>query len=255
MKSLPSYMFRTAFLLTLFAVTCTVLVAFTYQKTHARIAQSEREALLRNLHSVVDPATYENDLFNDFINVTSDKLLGTQSAVPVFRARKQGQPVAAIMTPIAPNGYSGTIKLIIGINYDETISGVRVLEHHETPGLGDAIEERRSHWIFNFDGKSLTNPGEKGWKVKRDGGSFDQITGATITPRAVVKAVHNALQFFAENKERIFSTPSITQTETTDASQTTGQSTMQATEQAIQQTIEQTHSSSTTASDSNTKAD
>lgn len=211
MKSLPSYMLRTAFLLTLFAVTCTLLVAYTYQSTRGRIAQSEREALLRNLHSVVNPELYDNDLFNDFINVKSDKLLGTSSAIPVFRARKQGQPVAAILTPIAPNGYSGPIKLIIGINYDETISSVRVLEHHETPGLGDAIEERRSHWIFNFDGKSLANPDTKGWKVKRDGGHFDQITGATITPRAVVKAVHNALLYFVENKQQIFETPSLTQ--------------------------------------------
>ena len=218
MPSLPSYMLRTAFLLTLFAVTCTLLVAYTFRVTHDKIAESEREALLRNLHSVVNEQYYDNDLFNDYITMTSAKLLGTTDPVPVFRARKQGRPVAAIFTPIAPNGYSGAIKLIVGINYDGTLSGVRVLEHHETPGLGDAIEERRSHWIFQFDGKSLNNPDDKAWKVKRDGGQFDQITGATITPRAVVKAVHNTLLFFNDNKEQIFTLPSLTESESSTSS-------------------------------------
>jgi electron transport complex protein RnfG len=204
MKLLATNMLRTALLLTMFAVICTMLVAYTFQSTREKIAQSEREALLRNLHSVIKPEQYDNDLFADTTTVTSPNLLGTSEAVSVFRARNHGEPVAAIITPVAPKGYSGPIRLIIGINYDGTISGVRVLSHRETPGLGDAIEAKRSHWIFSFDGKSLSNPDKKGWKVKRDGGRFDQITGATITPRAVVKAVYNALVYFSENKEQIF---------------------------------------------------
>lgn len=204
---LATNMLRTAALLTLFAISCTALVAYTFQNTHGKIVESERQALLRSLHSVVKPDMHDNALFKDVIMVTSKQYLGTNDPVPVFRARKNGQPVAAILTPIAPNGYNGPIKLIIGINYDGTISGVRVLEHNETPGLGDAIEERRSPWIHIFDHRSLQNPGgKKDWKVKRDGGQFDQITGATISPRAVVKAVHNALLFFAKNKERLFAT-------------------------------------------------
>jgi electron transport complex protein RnfG len=201
---LATNMFRTAVLLTLFAVVCTVLVAYTFESTRGRIAKSEREALLQSLHSVIPPEMHDNDLFSDVILVTSKKYLGTDQPVPVFRARKNGKPVAAILTPIAPDGYNGAIKLIIGIRYDGTIIGVRVLQHNETPGLGDAIEVRRSPWIHVFDGRSLQNPGKEGWKVKRDGGDFDQITGATITPRAVVKAVHNALLYFAKNKKHLF---------------------------------------------------
>jgi len=197
-------MFRTAILLALFAIVCTALVAFTFQNTRGRIAQSEREALLLKLHSVVSPDMYNNELIKDITTVTSKKYLGTDLPVPVFRARKDGKPVAVILTPIAPNGYNGPIKLIIGIKVDGTLSGVRVLAHNETPGLGDAIEERRSPWIHTFENRSLQNPGKKGWKVKRDGGDFDQFTGATITPRAVVKAVHNALLFFAANKDHLF---------------------------------------------------
>lgn len=201
---LATNMFRTAVLLTLFAIVCTALVAYTYDQTRDRIAESERKALLVKLHSVVAPDMYNNELIKDITTVISKKYLGTDQPVTVFRARKDGKPSAVILTPIAPNGYNGPIKLIIGIKVDGTLSGVRVLEHNETPGLGDAIEERRSPWIHVFDNRSLQNPGKKGWHVKRDGGDFDQFTGATITPRAVVKAVHNALLFFANNKERLF---------------------------------------------------
>jgi electron transport complex protein RnfG len=213
MQQLATNMIRTALLLTVFALVCTVLVAYTYKSTRVKIAEQEREALMRSLHSVINPEIYDNNLFTDIVNVNSDTLLGTDKAVPVFRARMQSKPVGAILTPVAPNGYNGEIKLIIGILYDGTLSGVRVLSHRETPGLGDAIEERRSDWILGFNGKSLTNPGKKGWKVKRDGGQFDQITGATITPRAIVKAVYNALEFFQQNKDKIFAEQSLVSTQ------------------------------------------
>ena len=112
--------------------------------------------------------------------------------------------ITVILTPVAPDGYSGEIRLLVGIRYDGSLSGVRVLEHHETPGLGDAIEEGRSDWITRFTGLSLSNPAAPGWTVKRDGGHFDQFTGATITPRAVVKAVHRCLIYFAQNRAYLF---------------------------------------------------
>lgn len=200
-------MLTTAVLLAGFAITGTGLVAFAYEMTKDRIAQAEREALLRSLHSVVRPQDHNNKMFNDQITVTSEQYLGSKEPLPVFRARNDDQPFAVIITAVAPDGYNGDIKLLIGIKHDGTITGVRVIGHRETPGLGDAIEMRRSDWILTFDGRKINDPEQKFWKVKRDGGYFDQFTGATITPRAVVKAVANALQYFELNKETLFNQP------------------------------------------------
>ena len=204
---LTQHMLTTAVLLAGFAVTGTGLVALAYELTKDRIAQAEREALLRSLHSVVQPQDHNNKMFNDQITVTSEQYLGSKEPLPVFRARNDNQPFAVIITAIAPDGYNGDIKLLIGIKHDGTITGVRVIGHRETPGLGDAIETRRSDWILTFDGHSINNPEKKSWKVKRDGGYFDQFTGATITPRAVVKAIAKALQYFELNKETLFNQP------------------------------------------------
>jgi electron transport complex protein RnfG len=148
---------------------------------------------------------YDNEIINDTLEVWEAELTpGT--ATTIYRARKNGQPVAAIFTVTATGGYSGHIRLLVGINHDGSLAGVRVVEHHETPGLGDAIEAQRSDWILGFEGKSLENPLPENWKVKRDGGEFDQFTGATITPRAVVKGVKNTLLYFSQNKDTIFET-------------------------------------------------
>ena len=205
--NLTKHMFTTAILLAIFAVTGTGLVAYTYEKTKPRIEEAERNALLENLHSVVKPDTHDNELFNDQIYVTSPQYLGSKNPLPVFRARKEGKPVALIITAIAPDGYNGDIKMLIGIHYDGTLSGVRIISHRETPGLGDGIEIRRGDWILSFNGLSLWNPERKSWKVKRDGGYFDQLTGATITPRAVVKAVYKALQYYELNRDLLFERP------------------------------------------------
>lgn len=194
----------TAVFLFLFAAFGTALVAFTFDNTHERIAANERAALLRNLHVLIPPDTHDNDIFNDVIEVTNADLLGTGEPVAVYRARKQGWPVAAVLTVIAPDGYNGAIKLLVGINLDGTLAGVRVVSHHETPGLGDTIDAQRSNWILGFTGRSLQDPVLKKWAVKRDGGDFDQFTGATITPRAVVKAVKKALVYFERNSQRLF---------------------------------------------------
>jgi electron transport complex protein RnfG len=207
---LVQHMLTTAVLLALFAVAGTGLVAYTYEQTKPRIEQAERRALLNSLHSVVDPQTHNNKLFDDRIYVTSKQYLGSSQPLPVFRARKNGEPVAAIITAIAPDGYNGDIKLLIGIKYDGTLSGVRVIAHRETPGLGDGIEVRRNDWILTFNGLSLDNPEPSEWKVKRDGGYFDQLTGATITPRAVVKAVFKALEYYQQNRDMLFSRPPAT---------------------------------------------
>ncbi|MBI5462707.1 MAG: electron transport complex subunit RsxG [Gammaproteobacteria bacterium] len=194
----------TALVLLLFAVLGTGLVAFTYDSTRGVIAANARAKLLRDLNTLVPSDRYDNALLNDTLGVRDPALLGTQEPVTVYRARKNGQPVAAILAPIAPDGYSGDIKLLVAINADGTLAGVRVTAHRETPGLGDAIEAARSDWILKFAGRSLADPDEKHWAVKKDGGVFDQFTGATITPRAVVKAVKKALIYFQRHRQSVF---------------------------------------------------
>jgi len=194
----------TAFILFLFAAIGTVLVAYTFDSTRDKIAANEREALLRKLHLLIDPRTHDNDVFKDALQVRNEILLGTPGPVTVYRARMGGKPVAVVLTPVAPDGYSGKIKLLVGINYDGTLAGVRVVSHRETPGLGDGIDEDRSDWIYGFEGKSLENPSQDRWEVKRDGGDFDQLTGATITPRAIVKAVRKCLLYFRDHREALF---------------------------------------------------
>jgi len=190
-------------ILGLFAVVGTGLVALTYEGTAERIAENERQSLLRSLHQIISPDSHDNDIYADIIEV-SDPLLGSEQPVNVYRARQGKEPVAAVIASIAPDGYGGAIKLLVGIHYGGTLAGVRVVSHKETPGLGDAIEAERSDWILGFEGRTLGNPDERHWKVKKDGGVFDQFTGATITPRAVVKAVYNTLRYYQKHREALF---------------------------------------------------
>jgi electron transport complex protein RnfG len=188
----------------LFAVAGTSLVALTEFTTAGAIVENERQVLLRNLHALLPADRLDNDIASDIIELPAAGLLGTEEISIAYRARLSGKPVAAIFNPIAPNGYSGRIHLLVGVYVDGSLAGVRVIKHAETPGLGDGIEIRKSAWIETFTGKSLTNPAAGGWRVKRDGGEFDQFTGATITPRAVVAAVRNTLLYYRQNADRIF---------------------------------------------------
>ncbi len=191
--------------LALFALIGTALVALTNHYTRDRIVQNEREYLLRGLNELISPDRYDNDLFTDVVTVINKELLGTSEPVTIYRARREGSPVAAILTPVVPNGYSGPIGLLVGINYDGGLIGVRVSSHRETPGLGDKIDIGKGDWIFSFDGLRIGNPPASQWTVKKEGGYFDQFTGATVTPRAVVIAVYNALLYLDDNRDLIFS--------------------------------------------------
>lgn len=198
-----------AVLLGLFAISGTGVVAYTYEKTKQRIAENERDTMVKSLHALIAPKEHNNDLYRDIIRVKDASLLGTDDPVTVYRARMNNLPVAAILNSVAPDGYSGNIYLLVAVRYNGSLAGVRVVKHRETPGLGDGIDIDRSNWILGFNGKSLSKPADKDWRVKRDGGVFDQLTGATITPRAVVKAVRNTLRYYAANKDRLFNTPSV----------------------------------------------
>ncbi len=195
----------TASLLMLVAALGAALVGVTFTATKDVIKHNERLTLLRKLNHIIPAESYDNDLLHDAITIKPSFLLNTKEDSLAYRARKNRQNVAVVYTSIAPNGYNGSIQLLVGVNADGTLSGVRVVKHRETPGLGDVVDIAHSNWILGFNNKSLSNPNEKNWKVKRDGGVFDQFTGATITPRAVVKAVHNALLYFNKNQAMLFS--------------------------------------------------
>lgn len=194
----------TALLLMLFATIGAGIVGLTHDNTIETIKYNEKLTLLRKLNTILPAEKYDNDLLLDTVQILPEKMLGTTEITTVYRARMQGKPVAVVIPSIAPNGYNGPIHLLVGVYANGNLAGVRVVKHRETPGLGDVVEASRSDWILGFSGKSLTNPYSNKWKVKRDGGDFDQFTGATITPRAVVKAVHLTLLYYNENRKRLF---------------------------------------------------
>jgi electron transport complex protein RnfG len=195
----------TASLLTLFAASGAALVGVTFIQTEDDIKHNEKLTLLRKLNNIIPAESYDNDLLADTIIIKPSTLLSTKEDSLAYRARKNSQNVAVVFSSIATNGYNGSIHLLVGVDVNGNLSGVRVVKHRETPGLGDAVDISHSNWILAFNDKSLSNPDDQGWKVKRDGGIFDQFTGATITPRAVVNAVHDALLYFEKNRDMLFS--------------------------------------------------
>lgn len=203
----PVSITRSALSLGLIALVGTALLAWVHSLTGPRIAEQERLQLLDQLQQVIPEDAYDNAVHEDYVTVQDEAAFPGGQFVRVFRARHDGRPVAVAMKLRTNDGYNGRIDLLVGIYENARISGVRVLSHRETPGLGDGIDIDRSDWIRGFDGRSLENPEPSGWAVKRDGGVFDQFTGATITPRAVVRAVRRALEYYSENRDALFTTP------------------------------------------------
>jgi electron transport complex protein RnfG len=195
---------KPAAILVVFATGGAALLAGTHWLTADRIAEEERRTRLASLYEIVPRESHTNDMLTDTIQVTAPDRLGTSKPVTVYRARRDGEPHAVVMEVVAPDGYSGPIRLLVGIHADGTLAGVRVVSHKETPGLGDFIETGKSDWIRQFKGLSLGNPPREEWAVEKDGGAFDQMTGATITPRAVVQAIRRALLYFRANRESLF---------------------------------------------------
>lgn len=200
--------FIAAAILGTFAVGGVGLVVITHKLTDERIAANERAAMLKIVAAIIPTERMDNDPLKDVIEVSDPDLLGTGIA-RVYRIRGGNEPVAVVLSPIVPDGYAGPIKLLVSVLTDGTLGGVRVLAHRETPGLGDKVEVAKSDWILGFEGKSLGNPPEEKWKVKRDGGVFDQFTGATITPRAIVNTVKNTLRFVQQKGVKLYEQPAI----------------------------------------------
>jgi electron transport complex protein RnfG len=198
---------RSSLLLGLIALLGTALLAGVNELTHERIKEQEKLRILRQLNEIVPGTSFNNDLLEDVIEIEDKAFFRHPTPVKVYRARMNDQPVAVLMILVAPDGYNGDIRLLTGVSAHGEVLGVRVISHRETPGLGDPIEIEKSDWVLGFNHKSLQNPEPDGWAVKRDGGQFDQFTGATISPRAVVKAVHNSLVYFEAHKQLLFETP------------------------------------------------
>lgn len=199
---------KSAAALGLVAVIGSALLTVVYHLTADRIADQERRVVQQQLSQILPPGRYDNELQDDHISFHDEAHFPKGQTVTAYRARATGKPVALIFRFRAVNGYNGDIHLLAGIYGDGTLAGVRVISHRETPGLGDGIEKEKSDWVLDFGGKSLARPGQAGWAVRRDGGEFDQFTGATITPRAIVEAVHAALEYFNKHQAELFNAPS-----------------------------------------------
>lgn len=195
---------RTAITLAVFALVGTLMLTGVFDVTREPIRKSEEAARMGLFRQIVPDGMHDNELLKDVLELPPSDALGTREATLAHRARVAGQPVAVILEAVAQDGYAGDIKLLIAIRVDGSVAGVRVLAHKETPGLGDYIDIARGDWIKNFDGQSLAKIASAGWKVKKDGGQFEYRVGATITPRAVVKAVHKALLYFNKHRYALF---------------------------------------------------
>ena len=194
---------KTALIIAAVTFVCTSSLAAMHQLTRERIAHSEIIATTARLNEIIPPTLYDNAIHNDTVTLTHPALAPDQPA-KIWRARLNNRPTAAVLTVTAPDGYNGNIISLVGIDVAGNILGVRVLSHRETPGLGDDIELPRSSWIRSFDNLSMDALPDNQWQVRRDGGYFDQFTGATITPRAVVRSVYRALHFFDNHVDTVF---------------------------------------------------
>lgn len=193
----------TALTLLVFSMVGAGLLSGAYTLTRPSIQATEQAEKLALISQTLPPGSFDNDLVGDARTLPVDALLGLKRPGQSYVARKAGNAAAVVLEAAAPDGYAGEIRLLIGIHADGRIAGIRVTAHHETPGLGDYIDIAKNRWITQFDGHGLEDTPDKDWKVRKDGGRFDYMAGATITPRAVVKATHKALQYFAAHRDEL----------------------------------------------------
>lgn len=203
-KARKGSIISSALILGVLAAICTALVSWTHLKTEARIVQNEKDFLEQSLAPALGGLYFDSDLSKSAITIEPPHELPGNGPATVYRVYRDGAPVAALFVVTARDGYSGPIRLLIGIEADGNLSAVRIVEHRETPGLGDKIESSKSDWVEQFPGTSLSNPPLEDWAIKRDGGTFDQLTGASITPRAVIKAIRETLIYFDANRDKVF---------------------------------------------------
>jgi len=196
--------FKTGITLAMIAAICTALVAATFQMTIDRIAANEKALLEQSLQPALSGVFYDGDVSESRLVIPPPHELPGNDAAIIYRVFAANEPVAALFAVTARDGFSGPIRILLGVDVSGTVTGVRILQHRETPGLGDKIESSRSDWVFQFEGRSIGNPTVTAWALKGDGGEFDQLTGASVTPRAVLKAIRNTLLYFDAHRDEIF---------------------------------------------------
>lgn len=193
--------------LAMIAAICTTLVAATYRATAERIAANEKALLEQSLQPALAGVFYDSGISESRLVLPPPHGLPGNDTALIYRVYAEDRPVAALFAVTARDGFSGPIRVLVGIDADGTLTGLRILEHRETPGLGDKIESTRSDWVYQFEGRSIGDPAVAGWAIRGDGGEFDQLTGASVTPRAVIKAVRDTLIYFAARRDEVFSLP------------------------------------------------
>ncbi len=198
---------KSAVTLAIVAAFCTSLVAFTWQLTAERIETNKKEWLERSLQPALAGLFFDSSVTESMIMIPPPHELPGSEAAIIYRVYAGVEPVAALFVVSARDGYAGPIRLLIGVAMEGSVTGVRVLEHRETPGLGDRIETTKSDWVLQFDGHSLKDPLPRQWAIKGDGGDFDQLTGASVSPRAIIRAIKETLSYFEANRVAIFSAP------------------------------------------------
>jgi len=185
------------------AVVCTLILSIFDSLTHEKIADNAHRYQLPILDALM-PLDYDNEFYSDVIEVNEPGFLGSENNVSIFRARKNNEPVGLVVSPIVTKGYSGLIKLAVGIAKDGTLLSVQIIEHQETEGLGDGIDQNKSDWILQFSGRSLKDTPLNAWAVESEGGQFDQLSGATISSRTVINAVRKTLDYHEINNDRLY---------------------------------------------------
>lgn len=194
-------MLRTLLTLGLIGLLAAALLSGVHLATRDRIASEQQRQALATLNQLVPESGYDNELIEDRFSAW---ISGLSSPSTIYRARMESEPVALLADVTTPDGYSGDIRLLVGIEPDGEVIGVRILEHRETPGLGDKIELKRTDWLRQFTGKSLGAPPAQAWAADRRGGAFDTLSSATITSAAVIEAVRNVLAWYAANRDNAF---------------------------------------------------
>jgi electron transport complex protein RnfG len=200
----PSSGWKSVAQLILVTLAVAALLAITISETRQRIRHNEAAQTIKVIGLVVPAGLYDNDPGLDRLMVLAPDVLGSDVPVPVYRARLKGKPVAAVITVIARQGYVGPIRFLVAVGVDGRVIAARAIAHRETPGLGDRIDAAKSDWMNGFAGHSAGDPPAEQWAVRRDGGDFDQLTGATITSRAAVEAVRDAVLYFQQHRDEIF---------------------------------------------------
>jgi len=192
---------KTISIISLLGLIFAISLSITFEKSNPIIEQNKIEFKTKLLNEVLGGLDYDNDLIGTYVRIKPNELLKNKTEKYAYLAKKNNILQAVLIESIAPDGYSGEINILTAIRSDGEIIGTRIIDHKETPGLGDYIDQKKSSWISNFDGMSLNNRTDPDWRVKKDQGTFDYKAGATITPRAVIKSVKNTLLFYKENRE------------------------------------------------------